>query len=65
MTPINRRKQRGDASKQALDSLKTIVLYTVLGVLGILGVILAFWDLPIFIGAIAIGMTVNFLSDRR
>jgi hypothetical protein len=34
-------------------------------VLGILGVILAFWDLPIFIGAIVIGMTVNFLSDRR
>lgn len=65
MTPINRRKQRGDTSKRALNHFKTIVLYIVLGVLGILGVILAFWDLPIFIGAIVIGMTVNFLSDRR
>lgn len=65
MTPINRRKQRRDASKQALDIFKTIVLYTVLGVLCILGIILSFWDLPIFIGAIAIGITVNFLSNRR
>lgn len=65
MTPINRRKQHGDASKRALNHSKTIVLYIVLGVLGILGIILAFWDLPIFIGAIAIGMTVNFLSNRR
>jgi len=65
MTPINRRKQRGDASKQALNHFKTIVLYIVLGVLCILGIILSFWDLPIFVGAIAAGMAVNFLSDRR